>query len=354
MLVGVSRAKEGAMRFRRAHRLGLVPAVAVCALALIVAAATPARAQQIGSVVELAPAAFGTPPNRLPIELARGGPVVSNELIQTLDAAAVRIVFLGGSDLRLGAKSMIVLDRLVYDPDRGATEFVLGVAVGAARFVSGHVDPRGFAVRTPVALIGVRGTDFVVDVETSGRTIVAVIDGTVIVVPNDRPAVLVNAGQSAVVEPDPDIPVVPFNGLILPDDPGLGPIPQVRVREAREQVPRIQPTAAPEPTDSGFGDVLSPLLEGLIDSALTPTPEAPGAPAWPTEPPPAIDTGPGYTDIRRIEQQPPSGGLDRSGELTPTQPDVEMMVIPPRLQTVPLDAVTVPEYSPQDPDDIYR
>jgi hypothetical protein len=97
-------------------------------------------------------------------------------------------------------------------------------------------------------------------------------------------------------------------------------------------------------------------LDGLIDAALTPTPEFPGAPTFPTEPPPpTFDIGPAdvYTDYPRIDPQQAPGVLDRL-EPAPSPNEVETMVIQPRLETIPLDAVTVPEYSPQDPDDIYR
>jgi hypothetical protein len=212
------------MRARRRRRLGAaVRMVAVCAICACFG--QPAEAQRIGSVTALTPDAFGTPPAQQPDPLDVGMGVVGDELVQTLAAAAVQIRFLDDTDLRIGASSMIVLDRLVYDPDQGVGELVIGIAVGAARFVSGDMSPEGFAIQTPVALIGVRGTDFVVGVLQSGRTTIAVIEGLVIVVPNGRPAVLVQAGQTITIEPDPNIPVTIVPGLIVPDDPGLGPIP---------------------------------------------------------------------------------------------------------------------------------
>jgi hypothetical protein len=195
----------------------------LAAIALVFAAA-PAAAQQIGAVIDLNPAAFGTPPASRPSELSMGEGVVPNELIQTLAGASTRIRFLDDSDLRLGQSSMIVLDRLVYDPDQGVMEFVLGIAVGAARFVSGEVDHERFALHTPVALIGIRGTDFVVVVEASGRTVVSVIEGAVIVTPHGGIAVVAEAGQTVIV--DPGVPAIVQAGLLIPPDPGLGPIPE--------------------------------------------------------------------------------------------------------------------------------
>jgi hypothetical protein len=184
--------------------------------------------------------------------------VVSNELIQTLAGAATRIRFLDDSDLRLGQSSMIVLDRLVYDPDQGTKEFVLGIAVGAARFVSGDVDPERFVLHTPVALIGIRGTDFVVVVAQSGRTTVSVLEGAVIVTPRGGVAVVGEAGETVVVEAEPGVPAIVRAGLLIPPDPGLGSIPEEaeRTREsgqpagadlAREHVIPTLPARPPPP-----------------------------------------------------------------------------------------------------------
>lgn len=47
------------------------------------------------------------------------------------------------------------------------------------RFITGKLGGPGFKVRTPTAVIGVRGTDFVVLVAEDGATQVAVLDGEV-------------------------------------------------------------------------------------------------------------------------------------------------------------------------------
>lgn len=184
-----------------------------------------AAEQEIGSVVGLAPDVFGTATGAEPVRLLDGTGVVSNELIHTMADAAAHIVFLDDSNLRIGANSMVVLDRLVYDPDQGVKELFLGLAVGIARFASGDVDPDGFLLETPAAFVGIRGTDFVVFVDQSGRTIIAVLDGIVIVIPKGRDPVLVRAGETLVVELDQDRPVILRAGIDVPGDPGLGVFP---------------------------------------------------------------------------------------------------------------------------------
>lgn len=181
--------------------------------------------QEIGAVVDMAPDVFGTPTGAEPVRLLDGTSVVSNELIHTMEDASAHIVFLDDSNLRVGANSMVVLDRLIYDPDQGVKELLLGVAVGIARFASGDVDPDGFMLETPAAFVGIRGTDFIVFVEQSGRTAIAVLEGIVIVVPKGRDPVLVKAGETLVVEIEQHRPVILRAGLNIPGDPGLGVFP---------------------------------------------------------------------------------------------------------------------------------
>ena len=203
---------------------------AAIALAVVLAlsTATPAAAQQaIGSIIELAPDAYGTPPGGQATILDLGGGVVSDQLLQTLAQASTRVRFLDDTDLRIGERSMIVLDRLIYDPDQGTGELVIGIAVGAMRFVSGDLPSQQVVIETPVAVIGIRGTDFVVVVAESGRTSVSVLEGVVIVAPFGGQPVEAGAGQSVTVEPGIAVASVQA-GLAIPPDPGLGQIPEIR------------------------------------------------------------------------------------------------------------------------------
>jgi len=198
---------------------------AAIAIGLLGLFGAPTLAQPIGSVIELNRDAYGTPPGGQADLLGLGGDVVSDELVQTLAQASTRIRFLDDSDLRVGESSMVVLDRLIYDPDQGTGEFVLGIAVGTMRFVSGDLPPEQVVIETPVAVIGIRGTDFVVTVAQSGRTTVAVLEGQVIVAPFGGNPVLASPGQTAVVGPTRGQPAIVQAGLIVPPDPGLGDIP---------------------------------------------------------------------------------------------------------------------------------
>jgi hypothetical protein len=97
--------------------------------------------------------------------------------------------------LSIGPKSDISLDRYVYNPSRGTGSVALSATRGAFRFVSGSLNPVSYSIKTPQAIIGVRGTVF--DVYTTPKfTLLVVANGTATANDNVVPAgwaFLVNA-----------------------------------------------------------------------------------------------------------------------------------------------------------------
>jgi FecR protein len=107
-----------------------------------------------------------------------GSEVYSNELLKTGDKGIARLVFLDRTDLAVGPKSEVKLDKFVYDPDRNSGAVVINITRGAFRFVTGTQDHRNYSIVTPQGTLGVRGTIFEVLV-TSERTDVHLIEGAV-------------------------------------------------------------------------------------------------------------------------------------------------------------------------------
>src|SRR5262245_58897818 len=65
--------------------------------------------------------------------------------------------------LTLGGNAILVIDRYVYDPDQNAGETLIQTTKGAFLFASGRIKglkQHNITVSTPVAEIGVRGTQF--------------------------------------------------------------------------------------------------------------------------------------------------------------------------------------------------
>lgn len=75
---------------------------------------------------------------------------------------------------------------------------------GLIRFISGSSPPPAYLIRTPSALVGVRGTDFVVKVDADGATTVAVARGEVVMTSLRGATAVVRAGQSSRVAMGPD------------------------------------------------------------------------------------------------------------------------------------------------------
>ena len=113
-------------------------------------------------------------PNR---RLKLGDNVVYRETVTTGEKSAVNIRLIDESTLIMGELTEMILDSLVYDPNRGVVEGSIEVLNGMFRFSTSGVK-MNVTIRTPVATLGVRGTKF--DVLASDEaTEVAVLEGTI-------------------------------------------------------------------------------------------------------------------------------------------------------------------------------
>lgn len=146
-----------------------VPAAAGLCLALtMIVAGAPAMAQQIAGVIDRqAGQATRTGDSGAAQQLATGAAVYVGDTIETGSDSGLVIRFIDSSELTLSANAEVVIDDLVFstEPSRiAANRQELSLLDGVYRFVSGGVgrnDPDDFTGRTPVATIGIRGTEFV-------------------------------------------------------------------------------------------------------------------------------------------------------------------------------------------------
>ncbi len=113
-------------------------------------------------------------PNR---RLKLGDNVVYRETVTTGEKSAVNIRLIDESTLIMGELTEMILDSLVYDPNRGIVEGSIEVLSGMFRFSTSGVK-MNVTIRTPVATIGVRGTNFDV-LAGDEATEVAVHEGTI-------------------------------------------------------------------------------------------------------------------------------------------------------------------------------
>ncbi len=185
----------GAGRIRR-----LQSVVVLCLLLTGGTSAAYAREGSIGAAEQVVNQVRGIlgPVTR---ELVVEDDVFSEENIETGDEGATRIVFLDGTELTMGPKSRVTLDRYVYDPDTGAGEFVMNFIGGVFEFASGLIPGSAYDLRTPLANLAIRGTLFRFLV-TNSRLQMIVPEGAVAAFGGGREA-LVDDPSDCLIWPGP-------------------------------------------------------------------------------------------------------------------------------------------------------
>jgi len=92
------------------------------------------------------------------------------------EAGRVAITFEDDSTVKLTEHSKLVIDEYIYDPDPSKSKMALKFASGTARFITGKFNNKeGISIRTPSAVIAIRGTDFTATVDELGRSLVILL-----------------------------------------------------------------------------------------------------------------------------------------------------------------------------------
>ena len=135
---------------------------------------TTAAVADIGSVVDLSGTAV-IKRGKQTITVVKGTPVETNDKIETKNGV-VNIKFKDDTSVKVTENSSLVIDDFVYDPKNAAGgKLSLKAASGTVRYVSGniaHNNPNSVKINTPTAAIAVRGTDFVMAVDETGKSLV--------------------------------------------------------------------------------------------------------------------------------------------------------------------------------------
>src|SRR5215510_7378225 len=103
-----------------------------------------------------------TLPARLGLALEEG------DVLRTAADGRMGVVLRDETRLSLGPESEIRIDHFVFAPAKGRLGLVVKMARGVMAFVSGSIaklSHDAVRVETPVAIVGVRGTQFLVKVE---------------------------------------------------------------------------------------------------------------------------------------------------------------------------------------------
>lgn len=142
--------------------------IAELSLLLVVAAfiATAANAADAGRV-KVVKGAVEIERDGKNIAAAVGTPVQVGDAIKTGADGSVGITFQDDSLLSVGPNSVLSVDRFVFDNTTHKGEFDTSLKRGTLTAVSGKLvkeRPESMRVKTPAAIMGVRGTEFAVKV----------------------------------------------------------------------------------------------------------------------------------------------------------------------------------------------
>jgi hypothetical protein len=119
--------------------------------------ATTSHAQEaIGKATSVKPQAEGSHGGTR--TLSGGSDIYSKEMVRTGETGQADLQFRDQSNLSVGPKSSVRLDKFVYDPNKSAGTVAIQATRGSFRFVTGSQGGGGnYQVKTPYGTLGVRG-----------------------------------------------------------------------------------------------------------------------------------------------------------------------------------------------------
>lgn len=156
----------------------LTLALSLCA-GLALSGAASAQEAGTGRVVEVS----------RDVRLDRGGVVervsvgtviAVGDVLRSGAGARAQIEFSEGTKIALGPNSVLRIDEILLRRNGTARKFAVSAVGGAFRFLSGDSPDRAYAIRTPSATMGIRGTAFDIAVTGVEATDLLVFDGRVL------------------------------------------------------------------------------------------------------------------------------------------------------------------------------
>lgn len=96
-----------------------------------------------------------------------GGPLRATERVQTGAKSAAAITLIDGTVMTLGPNATMELQQASFDGTTQDGNLLVSVLRGTMRMVTGAIaklNPQHVQVTTPTSVIGIRGTDFIVEV----------------------------------------------------------------------------------------------------------------------------------------------------------------------------------------------
>jgi hypothetical protein len=181
------------------------------------------------------------------LRVSVGDEVVRDETLRTSADSDARIRLLDDTNLSIGPRSTIKIDRAVYSGARNYQEITVRLSQGAFRFITGNSDKKSYKIETPFATIGVRGTILDIRVEAN-QTLVTLQDGEASVCSSGQCTQLLKRGHTANVSRDRNgirikreaVPSWTFASVCSANASLCAPLPPIRKAS-------IPPAALPSP-----------------------------------------------------------------------------------------------------------
>jgi hypothetical protein len=246
-----------------------------CVIAALLALQQPASASGIATVVDVVNEGYRTPPGADETTAKAADELVQNEALRTEEESVIEVKFVDGSQLSVEQSSEMVLSDYVYDG--AAATGLINLNDGLFRFASNGKPDQGIKLRTPVATIGVRGTEFLVHVDGNDATVIDILSGAVSAKPHGAgKEVTCYEGQSILIAgTDEDAQcgdIGSFSTAAGPaagerDRPQPGHAGQDRDKKdppkdpPKKPDPKPDPEPDPDPCDGGCGSEVMNLID---------------------------------------------------------------------------------------------
>ncbi len=229
----------------------------------------------IGQVQNLSGAVFAVRADGTRVQLQVGSQVFQGDVLESGADGAIGVMLADQTTFSMGENGKMVLDEMIYDPAAQTGSVSMSVVQGVFTFVSGQVaktDPDAMSLKTPVATIGIRGTQVGIEIG-EGKPMNVVLmeekDGFV------GEVVIANAGGVRVLNNAGDFTTLTSFNL------RAAPVTTIAARDLVETfAPALKVIPLTGANQNDFG------LQGQIEHGAAPAefttaagPAAPGAPA---------------------------------------------------------------------------
>ncbi|MCO5355541.1 FecR family protein [Acidovorax kalamii] len=239
--------------------------------------------------------------------LAKGAELDGGDVVLTGTEGRAQIRFSDGGLVALYPDSQFTVTRYADGAGTGEDHFVVNLLRGGMRAITGLIgkrNPSSYKVITPTAVVGIRGSAFMLAIDANGKVLVSG-EQDEIEVCTQAGCVGVTAGEAVLVLSDQELPVYSHTRALLPV-PEL-PTPmlmgeQLDVQGRRAFVyivpaptPAPVPVAPPPPITAPPPPVPVAPPPPPTDDYQPPAPSTPPPPTRPTPPPPTTTAPPPAT-----------------------------------------------------------